>query len=164
MTGSIVDFLQWLNDSPLAIAIRESVWVFPIIEVIHVLALVIVLGSIARLDLRLLGFVDRERPVTEIAAEMLPWTWTSFVIAAICGMLLYISKPLLYLAIPYFSIKMGLLMFAGINMLTFQKMIARNIVAWDRAPVPPAAARISAGLSLGFWISIVFLGRFTGFV
>jgi hypothetical protein len=164
MNQSFSAFLQWLNESPLAVVIRESVWVFPIIEAIHVLALVIVLGSIARLDLRLLGFALRDRPVTEVASEMLPWTWSSFVIASVCGVLLYVSNPIRYLDISYFGIKMGLLLLAGINMLVFQTLIARNIAAWDNRPVPPRAARVSAGLSLSFWVGIVFLGRFIGFV
>src|SRR5688572_3792513 len=131
------EFLQWLNDSPLAVLIRESIWAFPIIEAIHVLALVIVLGSIARLDLRLLGVVWRDRPVTEVAAEMLPWTWTSFVVASICGVLLYVSNPLRYLGIAYFGIKMGILLLAGINMLAFQLLVSRDIAEWDNKPVPP---------------------------
>jgi hypothetical protein len=164
MPGSITAFLEWLNESPLAVTIRESVWVFPIIESIHVIALVIVLGSIARLDLRLLGFASRDRPVTEVADEMLPWTWSSFVVASICGVLLYVGNPIRYLDISYFGIKMGLLVLAGINMLVFQLLISRNIGEWDTRAIPPTAARVSAGLSLGFWVSIVFLGRFVGFV
>jgi hypothetical protein len=62
----------------------------------HVIAIVIVLGSITRLDMRLMGLIWRERPVTEVAAEMLPWTWTSFVIAAVFGLMLWMSKPLTY--------------------------------------------------------------------
>jgi hypothetical protein len=164
MIGYFVGVLQWLNDTPLAESVRGSVWAFPIMECIHVLAIVLVVGSIARLDLRLLGLASRDRPVSDVAGEMLPWTWTSFVVAAALGLLLFISKPLIYLSIPYFTIKMALIMLAGINMLVFQQLIAKNMAQWNRAPTPPLAVRTSAGLSLGFWVTVVFLGRFVGFV
>src|SRR4051812_18027517 len=114
MTDTMIAFLQWLNDTPLSHAVRESVWAFPIMEVIHVLAIVLVVGSIARLDLRLLGLASRDRPITDVADEMLPWTWGSFVIAGSLGVLLFISKPLIYLSIPYFVIKMSLILAAGV--------------------------------------------------
>ena len=145
-------------------AVRESVWAFPIIEVIHVLALVFVVGSIARMDLRLLGLAARDRPVSDVSAEMLPWTWIGFVVATLCGLVLFAGKPLDYLAIPYFSIKMTLLLAAGANMLVFQVAIARNMAQWNRWAVPPVGARIAGGLSLTFWVTIVFLGRYVGFV
>jgi hypothetical protein len=63
-----------MNDTSLAESIRDSIWLFPVFETIHVAAIVLVVGSIARLDLRLAGLVARNRPVTEISNEMLPWT------------------------------------------------------------------------------------------
>jgi hypothetical protein len=73
---------------------RGSFWMFPAFETLHVIAIVIVLGSITRLDMRLMGLIWRERPGDrKFAAEMLPWTWTSFVIAAVFGLMLWMSKP-----------------------------------------------------------------------
>jgi hypothetical protein len=164
MSESIVALLEAVNDSPLAVAVRESIWLFPIIEAIHVLALVIVVGSIARLDLRLLGLASRDRPISDVSAEMLPWTWAGFVVATVCGVLLFISKPLIYLTIPYFSIKMAILVLAGLNMAAFQLVIARDAGTWASRAAAPRAAQVSAGLSLTFWIAIVVLGRFIGFV
>ena len=69
---SVMDFFQWLYDTPMADAIRVSTWLFPAIETMHVLAFVFVIGSIARLDLRLMGVIWRDRPVTEVAAQILP--------------------------------------------------------------------------------------------
>ena len=160
----IVDFLQWLNDTPLAEAVRDSVWLFPAIETVHVIAIVLVVGSITRLDLRLAGLVWRDRPVTEVSDEMLPWTWISFAVATIFGLLLFAAKPMTYLAMAFFDVKMILIVLAGVNMLFFQHVIFRNVKQWDRDAVPPVAAQLAGSLSLAFWVSVVICGRLIGFV
>ena len=160
----IVGILQQINDSSMAEAIRESVWLFPALETVHVIAIVIVVGSITRLDLRLLGLVSRDRPVTEVSDEMLPWTWIAFGVAVIFGVLLWTSKPIKYFQIAFFDVKFVLMMLAGINMLYFQRVTFKTVTQWNRDPIPPAAVRIAGGLSLAFWLSIVICGRFTGFI
>jgi hypothetical protein len=160
----IVNFLQWINDLPLSEGIRSSFWMFPAVETIHVIAIVFVLGSITRLDLRLLGLVWRNRAVTEVSEEMLPWTWTSFVIAMIFGLLLWSSKPIEYFGIAFFDVKMILMVLAGINMVLFQFITFKDVAKWDRDPIPPPGARLAGGLSMAFWLGVVICGRFIGFV
>lgn len=160
----IVGALQWLNDLPLSQATRESAWVFPLFETAHVIAIVFVIGSIARLDLRLLGLVWQHRPVTVVAEEMLPWTWTSFAFATVFGLLLWSAKPFIYFSIAYFDVKMILIALAGINMLVFQFVVFRKVARWDHDPIPPRPARIAAGISLALWIGVVVCGRLIGFV
>lgn len=164
MLDGIIGILQWINELPLSQATRETEWLFPFLETIHVVAIVFVVGSITRLDLRLLGLVWRNRPVTEVSQEMLPWTWTSFVIATIFGLLLWSSKPIEYFQIAFFDLKMILIVLAGINMLLFQFTTFKDVAKWDRDPIPPAPARIAGGLSMAFWVAVVILGRFIGFV
>jgi hypothetical protein len=160
----IVGILQWINDQPLAENIRGSYWMFPAIETIHVIAIVIVLGSITRLDMRLMGLVWQNRPVTEVSDEMLPWTWTSFVVATVFGLLLWSSKPMEYFQIAFFDVKMLLILLAGLNMLLFQFVTFRTVAQWDRNPLPPPRARLAGALSMAFWLSVVICGRLIGFV
>jgi hypothetical protein len=159
-----MDLLHWLDETAMAENIRSSVWLFPAMETIHVVAIVIVVGSIARLDLRLAGLVSRDRPITEISQEMLPWTWMSFAIATIFGVLLWTSKPIKYFEIAFFDVKMILILLAGINMLIFEYVTFRGVGRWDRQATPPVAVRVAGSLSLAFWISVVICGRFIGFV
>jgi hypothetical protein len=161
---AIVNLLQQINDSDLAESIRGTFWLFPAVETIHVVAIVFVFGSITRLDLRLMGLVWRNRPVTEIADEMLPFTWTAFVIAAIFGLLLWSSQPLTYFGVAFFDVKMMLILLAGINMLYFQFVTFRNVAQWDRDPTPPKAVRWAGYLSMSLWIGVLVCGRFIGFV
>jgi hypothetical protein len=158
------NFLQWINDTAFAEAIRETSWLFPAFESIHVVAIVLVLGSIAWLDLRLIGLVAQRRAVTEVSNEMLPWTWASFVVATIFGLLLFASKPIAYLGMAFFDVKLILIMLAGLNMLYFENVTFKTVSQWDRDPLPPASARLSGGLSLAFWLSVVVCGRLMGFV
>jgi hypothetical protein len=158
------EILSSLNDTALANTIRSSVWVFPAMETIHVTAIVIVVGSIARLDLRLAGLVSRNRPVTELVHEMLPWTWTSFIIATIFGVLLFVGQPVKYVGVAFFDVKLILILLAGLNMIAFHYWTYASIRQWDRDPIPPAAVRITGSLSLAFWISVVVCGRLIGFV
>jgi hypothetical protein len=156
--------IQWINDSAFASAARESFWVFPSIETVHVIAIVVVLGSITRLDMRLMGLTWQDRPVSEVSGEMLPWTWTSFVIAAVFGFMLWASKPFDYFGIAFFDMKMLLIGLAGINMLVFQFGIYRSVGAWDCDPIPPPAVRVAGAISMAFWLCVLVCGRLIGFV
>jgi hypothetical protein len=157
-------FLHWLESTPPAIAISESSWLFPGIESIHVLAIALVVGSITMVDLRLLDINLRERPVGELIAEVLPWSWVSFAVAACSGALMFSSNASHYWGTVPFRAKMLLLSLAGINMVVFHATIYRSVDIWGRRPPTPRIAKISGGVSLGLWIGVVTLGRWIGFV
>jgi hypothetical protein len=154
--------LMRLQDLGLPTQIRESDWMFPTIETVHVFALVLVVGTIMTVDLRLLGLANKERPFSQLASEMLPWTWTAFAIAAVAGLLMFSSKALTYYGNIPFRLKMVCLLLAGINMLMFHWLGTRHLEAWDRGR-PPRAAKFAGGASLLLWTTIVAAGRWIGF-
>ncbi len=154
--------LTQLQNLGFATQIRESDWLFPTIETVHVFALVLVVGTIMTVDLRLLGFASKERPYSQVAAEMLPWTWVAFAVAALAGMLMFSSKALTYYGNVPFRLKMAALLLAGINMATFHWFGTRRLEIWDRGP-PPRGARLAGGASLLLWTAIVAAGRWVGF-
>jgi hypothetical protein len=159
---ALLDACEWLQNLPFPTLIRESDWLFPTIETLHVLALVLVVGSISMVDLRLLGLANRARSVSEVMAQSLPWTWVAFVVAALAGSLLFSSKAVTYYSDLPFRIKMLCLALAGINMAFFHRFTHRRLGTSD-AGAPPAAARIAGGVSLLLWIVIVGAGRWIGF-
>ena len=161
---TIHDICVWLEESPLGLAITESEWLFPTIETLHVLALALVFGSIAMLDLRLLGVANRDRGVAQLSEEVLPWTWSAFVVAAITGALMFISAATNYYDNGPFRIKLILLALAGLNMAVFQFTTFRSVQSWNLALPTPQAARIAGSLSLVFWVGVVVAGRWIGFV
>ena len=154
--------LTWLQELNFPTQIRESAWLFPTIETVHVFALVLVVGSIMTVDLRLLGFANRERPFSQLAAEMLPWTWVAFAVAAIAGLLMFSSKALIYYGNIPFRIKMCCLLLAGLNMVMFHWLGTRHLERWDHNQ-PPWPAKFAGGTSLLLWAVIVAAGRWIGF-
>lgn len=160
----IIDICAWLESTNLAAAIRESSWLFPTIETVHVLALTLVIGSIAMLDLRLLGVSTRNMGVMQLADETLPWTWGAFAFAAVSGSLMFISAATKYFNNTPFRLKMLLLTLAGANMMIFHVTAYRRVHDWDRRLPTPNAARLAASLSLLFWVGVVMCGRWVGFV
>jgi hypothetical protein len=156
-------WLRWLQDTSIGTAIRENATLFPWVEAVHVLGLTVVLGSVALLDLRLLGWVSRDRSVRKVLADVLPCTWSAFAIAGVTGALLFSSNAVTYAENTFFRVKMVLLVFLFANSLVFSWFTTRDIDAWDDAPQPPLRARASGALSLGLWIAIVVCGRWIGF-
>ncbi len=149
--------------SSLGTSIAESLWAFPTLETIHVIALVTVFGTILIMDLRLLGIAGNQWAVTQMSKDTLPWTWGAFVLAAITGTLLFVSKASTYMVNPYFLTKLGLLALAGLNMAYFHFVTYKTVSDWDAAPTLPAGAKLAATVSMVAWIGVVFCGRAIGF-
>jgi uncharacterized membrane protein len=160
---SIAAFLEWLQASSWAVFIHKKAWAFTTIEVVHVFAVSLVLGTIAIVDLRLLGLASTKRPFAQLSRQVLPFTWVAFVLAVIAGLLLFISRATEYFENPVFWIKMSLIVLAGINMVIFEFVTVRNVQKWNVDPTPPPPARLAGGISIACWILVVAFGRLIGF-
>jgi len=153
-----------LEATPVGDFVATNVVAFPMIECVHVIALVAVIGTIAVMDLRLLGWAGRPCAVSEIANDTLPWTWGAFVLAAISGTLLFVSKAHVYVQVPWFWLKMGAMLLAGVNMAIFEFFTWRSVHKWDVGCEVPLAGKVAGALSLTFWVLVVVFGRKIGFV
>jgi hypothetical protein len=164
----IDDIVTAIHDSTLAACIRGDLpgteWLFPIVETLHILGLTLVFGSIAMIDMRLLGVVSREVPFTKLYRELVPWTWWAFAVAAVSGSILATGKIQDYVHNPQFMAKFVLLALAGVNMMAFHVSAYRDVARWDKTVPTPAGPRVAGALSLGLWIGVIFLGRWVGFV
>lgn len=160
---SVVNFLNVIHESDGATFMRESGWAFPTAESVHVIAIALVVGLIAVVDLRLLGLASVEHALTKLTRDVLPWTWGAFVVAVLSGGAMFISQPVLYFENTAFRVKALLLLLAGCNMLYFHLVTFRDVGGWDKAKSTPLAAKVAGGASLTFWIAIVLLGRQIGF-
>jgi hypothetical protein len=154
---------QTLETSAIGTFIAESPWAFPMVESAHVIAIVTVVGTIAVMDLRLLGLASSDCAVTSMSRDTLRWTWGAFVLAAITGGLLFISNASGYAGNPWFIRKMIVLVLAGANMAVFHLFTWRSVGRWDSDCAVPLAGKIAGGLSLFFWVLVVFFGRVVGF-
>jgi len=161
--GPLMSAIQGL---PLSGAMRgESAgteWLFPIVETVHVLTLTIVFGSIAMVDMRLVGLTGRGSSISRLTDETLPWTWSAWVLSAISGTLLFMSKAVTYFENFQFRMKFIFMGLAALNMLIFHFGAYRRVSQWDTG-VPPTSARVAGALSIAFWVAVIFFGRWIGF-
>lgn len=157
------DLIAFVEHGTLAELVRENDLLFPFIESVHVLALCLVVGSIAVVDLRLLGFASVDRPVGRLMRSILPITVGAFGLAVAAGSLLFISHASKYLENRFFIAKITLIALAGVNMAVFHLIGARNLDQWENDALPPLFARVAGGLSLFLWVSVVACGRWIGF-
>jgi len=151
-----------IEASALGEAMRKSLWLFPTVETVHIVGLALLVGSIAVLDLRLLGF-SREISVRKLAAHVLPWTLASFVLIVPTGLAMFVAHVGDYISNTTFVLKICLIFAAGVNAAVFHAGVFRSAPAWDIGVMPPAAARASAALSLLLWVSVIACGRFLAY-
>jgi hypothetical protein len=157
------DLITFVEQGTLGELVRENDLLFPFIESVHVLAVCLVVGSIAVVDLRLLGFASVDRPVGRLMRSILPITVGAFGLAVAAGSLLFISHASKYLENRFFIAKITLIALAGVNMAVFHLIGARNLDQWENDALPPLFARVAGGLSLFLWVSVVACGRWIGF-
>jgi uncharacterized protein DUF6644 len=160
---SITAFLKWLEALPWAVFIHKTPWAFTTVEVVHVFAVSMVVGTIAIVDLRLLGLTSARRPFVELSRQVLPFTWAAFVLAVIAGSLLFISRATEYFGNTLFWIKMALIVAAGINMVIFEFITVRGVKEWNLDRTPPPPARLAGGISILCWILVIGFGRWIAF-
>src|ERR671918_193275 len=103
-----------LEGSGLGQAMREWLWLYPAVEIVHIVGIALLFGSIAVLDFRLLGF-SRTIPVRRLAWHVLPWTAGSFVLILPSGLLMFIAHASDFITSPVFVLKMCLILAAGLN-------------------------------------------------
>ena len=155
--------LSALENTPLATAIREGDKLFPWIESLHVLTIVMVVGTISIIDMRLIGVASHRKSVRRLFRDVLPITWSAFVFAAATGFLMFSSRAVKYASLWQFEAKMVLLVLAGVNMAYFHLVTFRSVHSWDELADTPAAAKMAGTVSLCVWVGTVICGRLVGF-
>ena len=157
------DILNWIQNSDLGTAVRESDWMFPTFESMHVVFLTTTFGSILLLDLRLTGLGFKGRSVSDVTKDVITWTWVAFLGAAITGSLLFSSSPVKYYSDWATRGKFTCMGLAAINMLVYELVYHHTIAKWDNEAVPPLRVRIAGFLSITLWVCVIIFGRWIGF-
>ena len=155
------EILTTIQDSALGNWMRYTNGAMPVVEATHVLAAVLLFGTVLIVDLRLLGFADSQRAYTRVSRETLRLTWLAFAVSVITGSLMFTTSPLTYFYNWAFEFKALALFGAGLNMAVFQLVTARGVASWDGDA--PRAARVAGIASLLLWAAVVLLGRWIGF-
>ena len=156
---SLLKACQGVAVTEWSVALHESVYGYPIVESVHVWALCVFLGMAILLDLRLVGLIMPDVPVSQVARRLLPWTVAGFAVMIVSGALLFFAIPVRTYQNIFFRVKVVLLILAGMNAWVFHATIWRSVASWDRDAVTPRAARFAGVASLILWAGIVFAGR-----
>ena len=151
-----------LEASALGRAMREWLWLYPSVEIVHIAGIALLFGSIAILDLRLLG-LSREIPVRRLARHVLPWSAASFALIVPSGLAMFTAHASEFIQSEVFVLKIGLIMAAGLNAALFHSLVYRTADVWDAEEMrnlpPPPSARVFAALSLALWVAVIACGR-----
>jgi heme/copper-type cytochrome/quinol oxidase subunit 4 len=156
---SIAQFCKLLEASSIGTNIRESSFLFPVIEGLHVLGLSISVGLILISDLRLAGVLLRKRTAREVWENFLPWLVPGFILMVITGALLFWSHAFAAYQSIAFRTKLILLVLAAVNAAVYHLTVYRRMNEWDTAAVPPLGARFAGWASVVLWVGIITMGR-----
>ena len=150
--------LQWLEDSSWATAIRQSDWLYPALEIVHITGIILLVGPAIMFDLRLLGF-SKNLPVNILAGHLLTWSRRGLLLIIPSGVLLFIANAATLGYDPVFWTKMILLVIAGLNALFFHRFIYRSVLAWNENASATSGAKTTAIISIVVWLAVITCGR-----
>lgn len=152
-----------LADSVFSHVLRESIWIYPALETVHVLGLALLFGTIAAFDLRVLGWTS-SLSVADLWQHLKIWIWLGFAATFTSGILLFTADAAEFAINPALQIKLLLLAVAGANALYFEMYARPAAEATATGSAEPFGARVSAALSLTLWLAIVVAGRMIAYI
>ena len=165
---SLAHLFRWFEATAIGTAIRDSTYLFPSIEVVHLLGLVLLLGSLVVVDLRLLGFGLRRQPVPYVAKAVRPFTWIGIGVTLTTGTLLFLSEATKCFGNPAFWFKMAFLTAALLFHGTVHRIVTASPGAGSRDVRPGRAGSLGVKLtglvSLALWFGVGLGGRAIGWV
>lgn len=151
---------KWIEQTSLATVVRDSLWQFAAIEVVHLLALAVMGGAVLLVDLRLLGWTLKRQPVAQVARDAEPWLLAGLVTIIVTGYPLMASLAYSKYFVNYaFQLKMLFLVLATI----FTYTIRRAVIYKEDAQINPVVAKLVAIVSVALWSGVGIMGRGIGF-
>jgi hypothetical protein len=156
---SLLPLFQWCENSGLIVAMRTSLWLFPVIEGLHLMGLALIGGAVLMVDLRLMGFALQRQPTALVAREAERWLLASLFVMLPTGLLLFMASAVKCYYLPVFWVKMTALLLA----LAFTFSIRRKVAMAAETHMNPRHARFVGGVSLALWSTVAIAGRLVGF-
>ena len=155
----LLTFFEWCEATALGETIRTSLWLFPAIECVHLIGLVMLGGSVLMVDLRLLGMGLRDQPVATVAGAGHRLLVGGIVLMLVTGIPLFLSEAIKCYYSPSFWVKISTLVPAIAFALTVRRRIA------DAGPGETSGLQrtLTAVVSLGLWLTVAAAGRWIGF-
>ena len=156
---SLLPFFTWCEQTAIGEAIRNSQWLFPVIESVHLLALVLIAGAVLVVDMRLVGLGLRRQPAAQLARDAQPWLIGGLVVMVTTGVLLFLAEAIKCYYSAAFAVKMTSLFLA----LVFTFTVHRKVAFADEGRISPLSSRLAAVVSVALWSGVGIGGRWIGF-
>ncbi len=156
----MIQLFEWLENTSLAILIRQSLWLYPALEVIHIIGIVLLVGAAFMFDFRLLGY-SKNLPVTGLSQHLLPWSKKGLLLIVPSGIMLFMTNAVVLGENFTFWLKMGLLVLAALNVLVFHRYIFKSDQNFSE--ILTQRAKLTAVFSIILWISIIACGRWLAY-
>jgi hypothetical protein len=148
---------EWLNNLAVSTAIRESVWIAPLVNVGHLLALVVLIGALLIVDLKMLSS-EEGTPLERIARDAEPWFIRGFVLMFLTGVPQLISNALREYYSPFFWTKMSMLVLA----LIFTFTIRRRVALSPEGATAAGTRKLVGAVSIALWAGVAIPARLIG--
>ncbi|HEY9217744.1 MAG TPA: DUF6644 family protein [Phenylobacterium sp.] len=148
---------ETLEATPVGVAVRDSLWLFPVVEAVHLLALALLGGSVLILDLSLLGVGLRAASPAAVEKAARPWLLLAVTVLIATGVTLAVSEALKLLDRNAFWLKMATLLAALIFTFAIKNPLVR------RSTSNAGLLKLFALLSIGLWLTVAIAGRWIGF-
>lgn len=156
-------FFHWLEQTALAVMVRQSMWLYPAVETAHIFGFVILVGAAAMFDLRLLG-LSPQLPVREALRHLTRWARASLIVVIPTGFILFMTSATSLIENPAFLVKLVLIGMAGVNATIFHLITRKTVNRWNLNSAPPPGAKIAGLLSLMLWTGVITCGRLIAYV
>jgi hypothetical protein len=155
----LLTLFEWLRETTFSTDLRESIYMWAVVNGVHVLGLGLFMGMLLFWDLRLLNLGLRHVPVQETWDRLAPWIGLGFLVMVVSGVLLFVSDPVRFWGNIFFRMKLVALVLAGLNAVAFHYTVGQRIVDWDRGGQLPGSAKFAGAASLVLWAFIIVSGR-----
>ena len=152
-------FFHALEATAIGTVIRQSLWLFPVIECFHLLALALLGGTVLAVDMRLLGLGLKSQPSSELLRKLQPWMAGALATSISTGVLMFLSEAIKCYFSPPFWYKMSLLLLAS----AFAFTIRRRVALSDPGRISPMLVKLTAVVSMALWFGVGFSGRWIAF-
>jgi hypothetical protein len=155
--------LGWIEQSVLATAMRQELWLYPAVEILHIFGFVTLVGSIVMLDLRLLGLSPKV-PIRDLSRHLLPWTLASLLVIVPTGLMMFVAHAGDFISNTAFVTKLSLIFAAGLNAVVFHMGAYRSVSEWDSHYATPLGVKFHALVSILIWMGVITCGRLLAYL
>jgi hypothetical protein len=157
MRDAFIPLFAWLGSTTVGMTIRSSAALIALTEIIHLVGLAMLIGTILMTDMTLMGLGFRRHPAARIARELAPWTAAGLIVMLVSGPLILSSEVLKCFESSFFWMKMSALVVA----IAFYFLVHRPVARAD-PPVRAWRARLVGGLSIALWLAVALAGKMIG--